>query len=82
MIERIAGRLKAHGFKYAVKLLRYAQAGHAAFGPPEPQGSDKIQNLAALGGTGAGNQAARLDDWPKVMAFMDAALNRETAAAR
>ncbi len=82
MIERIAGRLKAHGFKYAVKLLKYAQAGHAAFGPPEPQGSDKIQNLAALGGTGAGNQAARLDDWPKVMAFMDAALNHETAAAR
>ena len=77
MTEQISRRLKAHGFKYSVKQLKYGEAGHAAFGPPEPQGSDKIQKLAALGGTGEGNQAARLDDWPKVMAFMDAALNHK-----
>ena len=81
MTEQIARRLKAHAFKYSVKQLKYADAGHAAFGPPEPHGSDKIQKLAALGGTGAGNQAARLDDWPKVMAFMDAALNLKTVPA-
>jgi dienelactone hydrolase len=81
MTEQITRRLKAHGFKYSVKQLKYAEAGHAAFGPPEPRGSDKIQKLAALGGTGAGNEAARLDDWPKVMAFMDAALDNKAAPA-
>jgi hypothetical protein len=79
MTEQIVRRLKAHGFKHSVKSLKYAEAGHAAFGPPASPGSDKIQKLAALGGTGEGNQSARLDDWPKVMAFMDAALNHKPA---
>jgi dienelactone hydrolase len=74
MAEQVISRLKAHHFKYPVRSLKYADAGHAAFGPPEPSGSDKIQKFAALGGTAEGNQAARLEDWPKVMAFMDAAL--------
>lgn len=81
MSDQIARRLKAHGFKYAVKQLKYPEAGHAVFGPPEPQGSDRIPKLAALGGTGEGNQAARLDDWPKVMAFMDAALGHKAVPA-
>jgi dienelactone hydrolase len=82
MAEQVTSRLKANGFKYAVQLLKYADAGHAAFGPPEPQGSDKIQKLAALGGSAEGNQAARLDDWPKAMAFMDAALKPKTVDAK
>ena len=81
MTDQIARRLKAHGFKYSVKQLKYPEAGHAVFGPPEPRGSDKIPKLAALGGTGEGNQAARLDDWPKVMAFMDAALSHKIVQA-
>lgn len=77
MSEQVVHRLKAHRFKYPVKLLKYAEAGHAAFGPPSSPGSDRIQKFAALGGTGEGNQAARFEDWPKVMAFMDAALNHK-----
>jgi dienelactone hydrolase len=76
MAEQVTSRLAAHHFTHLVKLLKYADAGHAAFGPPQPQHSDKIQKLAALGGTAEGNQAARSDDWPKAMAFMDAILKR------
>lgn len=76
MIEHVAQRLRAKGFRYPVKLLKYPDAGHAAFGPPAPPGSESIAKLATLGGSGEGNQAARLDNWPKVMAFMDAALRR------
>lgn len=57
-----------------VRTLRYPQAGHAVFGPPLPEGDPRINGLAGLGGTPAGNQAARLDAWPKVLAFLKAAL--------
>jgi len=77
MVQQVANRLKAKGFSHPVTLLKYSDAGHAVFGPPEPDGSEKIQKLAAYGGTPEGNQAARLDDWPKVMAFMDAALKHK-----
>jgi len=74
MVEQVAHRLKAKGFRHAVELLKYTDAGHGAFGPPASPGSDRIKMLGSLGGSGEGNQAARLDDWPKVMAFMDRAL--------
>jgi uncharacterized protein len=74
MAEQVTSRLAGHHFKHFVKLLKYPDAGHAAFGPPQPPESDKIQRLAALGGTAEGNQAARSDDWPRAMAFMDAVL--------
>ena len=72
MVDQVSARLKAHAYAYPVHVLKYADAGHASFGPPaKPQDIDK---LAQLGGSGADNQAARLDDWPKMLAFMDAAL--------
>jgi dienelactone hydrolase len=76
MSEQVAARLKAKGFRRPVQLLAYSEAGHAVFGPPLEPGSPRLAGLAALGGTPEGNQAARQDDWPRAMSFMDAALKR------
>jgi uncharacterized protein len=81
MAQQVTNRLQARHFRYPVNFLKYADAGHAAFGPPQLPDSDKMHKLAALGGTAEGNQAARMEDWPKAMAFMDAALNLRAVPA-
>jgi dienelactone hydrolase len=68
MSAQVVARLAANNFKHAVRILKYAEAGHAVFGPtvfPE------TPTFTALGGA-AGN-AARLDSWPKAVSFIDAA---------
>jgi dienelactone hydrolase len=74
MSRQVRDRLSASGFGHAVTLLSYPGAGHASFGPPRDGGG--APGWAALGGTPEGNQAARMDDWPKSVAFMDSALKR------
>jgi uncharacterized protein len=76
MSDQVAGRLRARGFPHAVELLEYADAGHAAFGPPlDPERfAREAPQLARLGGTPEGNNAARKDGWPRVLAFLDKAL--------
>ena len=74
MAEQVAARLKAKGFTHPVQLLEYADAGHALFGPPVDRTNPVYPNLGGLGGTPDGNNAARQDDWPRAMAFMDEAL--------
>ncbi len=55
-------------------LLRYPDAGHGVLGPPiTKKRPDKA--LGQAGGTAEANIAARLDAWPKVIAFLDEALN-------
>lgn len=51
-------------------VLEYDAAGHALFGPPVPTGSAGYQGLGALGGTAEGNNRARADAWPRVLAFL------------
>ncbi|MBN8807426.1 MAG: alpha/beta hydrolase fold domain-containing protein [Sphingomonas sp.] len=58
------------------QVLAYADAGHAVFGVPLAPDSPALPSLAQLGGTAAGNQAARIDGWPRVIAFLHAALVR------
>jgi dienelactone hydrolase len=70
MADQIAQRLKAHG-RPAPTILSYEDAGHAVFGPPVAGPHDW---LASLGGSADGNNAARADSWPKVVAFLRAAL--------
>lgn len=55
-----------------VAVLAYPDAGHAVFGLP--LADDDTSGLDGLGGTNAGNNAARKDGWPKVLAFLHAAL--------
>ena len=54
-------------------VLRYRDAGHAVMGAPfaDPAAAKK---WSKLGGTPAGNTAARIDSWPKIVAFLNAEL--------
>ena len=74
MAEEISARLKAAGFKQRVDLLEYDDAGHALFGPPVDDDDPRLPALGSLGGSAAGNNAARKDDWPRVLAFLKTAL--------
>ncbi|MFM5954415.1 MAG: acyl-CoA thioester hydrolase/BAAT C-terminal domain-containing protein [Novosphingobium sp.] len=57
-----------------VTVLSYADAGHAVFGPPLADDSKSLPLLATLGGSPQGNNAARKDSWPRVIAFLTSAL--------
>jgi dienelactone hydrolase len=78
MADAAMARLDAAHFPYAHRHLAYDQAGHAAFGAPLPADSPNLPRLAGLGGTPEGNQAARTDGWPKVLAFLDEAFAGKT----
>lgn len=77
MSERIVKRLHDKDFNHAVTHLSYETAGHMVFmGDPSAE-SAKTKTAPAnpmLGGTGEANLAAWTDDWPKALAFFDAAL--------
>jgi len=66
MADEIAARRAAHGDPRPT-ILHYPDAGHGVFGPPPPTA---IPALASLGGTPDGNRNARIDGWPKVLAFL------------
>jgi len=57
-----------------VQLLAYKDAGHGVFGVPVASDDPKLAKLGDLGGTPAGNNAARHDSWPKLLAFLAGAL--------
>lgn len=69
MSAQVVARLEANNVKHAFQVLEYADAGHSVFGPPI---APENPTFAVLGGA-AGN-AARIDSWPKAVAFIDAAL--------
>jgi uncharacterized protein len=82
MADAVMARLEAKHFAYAHTHLAYDNAGHAVFGPPLPADSPNMARLAGLGGTPEGNQAARVDNWPKALAFLDQAFAGKTCAGR
>ena len=53
-----------------VTILAYEDAGHAVFGPPIQVRAAAFHSLGSLGGTPEGNNGARADAWPKVLAFL------------
>lgn len=75
MTDQIAARAAAKGAPVPV-VLRYKDAGHAVMGAPfvDPATAKK---WSKLGGTAAGNTAARIDSWPKIVAFLNAELGPE-----
>ena len=79
MARAVAARLSKVGYRHPVTLLAYPDAGHASFGPPLDPAAPGTATIGALGGTVAGNSAARADGWPKVLAALDAALMPEKA---
>jgi dienelactone hydrolase len=62
-------RAAAHG--KTIEVLAYKHAGHHVFGPPTYLADPSLHRF---GGTPAGNNAARTDAWPKVIAFLHTAL--------
>jgi uncharacterized protein len=82
MADAVMARLDAGHFPYEHRHLAYDNAGHASVGPPFPADSPNLSRLASLGGTVEGNQAARTDGWPKVLAFLDAAFAGKACGER
>lgn len=73
MTDQIAARAKAKGAPAPV-ILRYKDAGHGAMGVPFADPADAKRWVGFGGGSEAGNIAARADSWPKILAFLKAAL--------
>lgn len=57
-----------------VTVLSYDGAGHGVFGIPVSKSNPNYTQLHTLGGTDDGNNAARADGWPKVLAFLAEAM--------
>jgi hypothetical protein len=53
----------------AVRVLAFADAGHAAIGIPPEDGDGSLESLAELGGSGEGNNAARREGWQATLDF-------------
>ncbi len=73
MARMIAARSRAAGGP-PVALLACPDAGHLMVGPPIAAGHPFHPRLAALGGSVAGNAAARVDRWLRMIAFLKEAL--------
>jgi dienelactone hydrolase len=72
MSRQVAARASELGGP-EVKVLVYRDAGHGVFGAPVPTGDPKrgsLGSLGSMGGSPAGNAAAREDAWPKVITFL------------
>lgn len=72
MSDQIVKRLDAAGFKQPHVHIAYDDAGHGAMTPPS--GDPAMAALNNLGGTVAGNKAARMDMWPRVTEFLATSL--------
>ena len=60
-----------------VELLAYPDAGHWGFGASENLHQSDSDGLGKMGGTGAADIAARRDQWPKMLAFLERALGED-----
>lgn len=71
MARNVQTRSQARGGP-PVTVLAYADAGHLLFGPPIPEDASFYASLGQYGGSVEGNAAARVDSWPRVLAFLKA----------
>jgi dienelactone hydrolase len=82
MADAVMARLDGAKFRYAYSHLVYDNAGHAAFG--RPVAADTKVNpamFAQAGGTFEGTNTARMDNWPKALAFLKANLEGKGCAS-
>ncbi len=70
MAEAIEERATT-GSDSAVEVLAYDNAGHWAFGPASDIHENDSQTLGRMGGTVDGDVAARLDQWPRILSFLE-----------
>jgi hypothetical protein len=62
--------------KSDVELLAYDEAGHWGFGAASELAEDDTRLLGVMGGTVETDMAAREDQWPKILAFLEASFRR------
>jgi dienelactone hydrolase len=72
MARQLEDRARRHG-RPAITLLAYPSAGHGAFGLPRQPGEK-------AGSGGDGDNRARMDGWPRTIAFLKSALERPPPA--
>jgi dienelactone hydrolase len=85
MAEMAARRAARHGFAHRIEHLHYPGAGHLSAGVPGMPAPTQVRHPLTrgfydLGGTPAGNAAARADSWPRVLAFLADALGAPPTA--
>ncbi|MEQ1755795.1 MAG: acyl-CoA thioester hydrolase/BAAT C-terminal domain-containing protein [Micropepsaceae bacterium] len=73
MAEQVKARA-VHMGGAQVTVLAYELAGHGVFGVPVDRQDRNYRQLSSLGGTDDGNNAARTDSWPKVLALLAGAM--------
>lgn len=78
MARDIEVRAKRSG-RPRVQLLSYPEAGHGVMGAPTAASDPALRRWSVLGGTPEANAAARADGWPRIVAFLDAALRTPPA---
>ncbi|WP_084460847.1 acyl-CoA thioester hydrolase/BAAT C-terminal domain-containing protein [Curvibacter gracilis] len=79
LTEFAVERLKRLGFRYLVKHLAYADAGHSIAWPNGPTTMLKSKHPVSgeemdMGGTPEGTARARQDSWPRMLEFLSHAL--------
>jgi uncharacterized protein len=73
MSRQLKARAAAEGGP-AVTVLAYKDAGHLSVGPALTHDDPHVNDLSALGGSIAGNNAARAAGWQQILVFMRAQL--------
>lgn len=79
MTDQLVARARKAGAPSPI-FLRYKDAGHGVMGAPFTA-TAAARQLSKLGGTVAGNAAARADSWPKIVAFLRAELDPKPPSA-
>ncbi|BBB07280.1 acyl-CoA thioester hydrolase/BAAT C-terminal domain-containing protein [Sphingopyxis sp. EG6] len=78
MTDQIVARAAKNAAPAPV-VLRYKDAGHGVMGAPFTDAKTR-RSWTQLGGTEAGNAAARADSWAKISAFLHAELGTKATA--
>ncbi|MEP9359240.1 acyl-CoA thioester hydrolase/BAAT C-terminal domain-containing protein [Sphingomonas sp. KR3-1] len=69
MSKQVIERLDAKHFRFAHRQLDYPNAGHSIAFPDAPTKPTGDTPMMQMGGTDAGNAAARIDAWKQTLAF-------------
>lgn len=79
MAEAIKARAAARSGP-SVELLAYDNAGHWAFGPARDIDESDSRSLGRMGANAEGDIAARQDQWPRILRFLEITIGDEKRA--
>lgn len=75
MAQQVADRAEAQNGP-PVTVLAYPDAGHLSVGFPVDPSSEFYDQLGSLGGSSAGNAAAREASWQETLTYLDQQLRQ------